>query len=292
MMRIILIAAFAMFVGACGNSGMFSSDSQNDNDLFNYSMVPSGYQKVASDDDIDDMASIAQAIKTLDDRIAQSTAMGELNDLTRMQGRSNHNYVSPYNSLGSELSSELRFCTVDTASDNVGNSTSKTYGFMPDDKNCKFTLGGNYKTTNGIIGPHTPGAPSIATVTESFTLQALPTYAGDIATISYSLSSEELTLNKTKRGETSRNERQTTITGTIVYKDESAIHFGMKIAYGKTSTKVSDRRTNSNTTADFRAGFVIDNNTILYQDYYQKLAGQDKANQFKALNGYKLEKED
>ena len=289
MTRMILVAALALFVGACGNSGVFSSDSNNDNNLYDFSMVPSGYQKAASSNDVDNMASVARAVKTLDERVARSTAMSELDELTRMQGDNNQGFVSPFNALESDLNTELRKCSIDTITDNVGNVMMMNYGFMPDDTDCMFSLGGSYKTTQDSIGPRVQGAPTAKTVSESFTLTALPAYTGEIASISYSINSTEFLLPKSERGEVSRDERQTTLTGVVVYKNGMEVNFGMKRAYGKTSTKVSDRRTNSNTTADFRAGFVMNEGTVLYQDFYQKLAGEEKATQYKAINGLKME---
>ena len=291
MMRIILVAALALFVGACGDSGVFSSDSNNDNNLYDFSMVPSGYQKAASSNDMDNMASVARAVKMLDERVARSSAMSELDELTRMEGQNNDGFASPFNGIESDLNSELRKCSIDTITDTVRNATMMTYGFMPDDDDCMFTLGGSYKTTQDSIGPRTQGAPTATTVTESFTLSALPAYTGEIAVVSYSLRSSEFLLPKSERGETSRDERQITLTGVIVYKNGMEVSFGMKRAYGKTSTKVSDRRTDNNTTTDFRAGFVMNEGTVLYQDFYQKLAKEEKATQYKAVNGLKLEDE-
>lgn len=292
MMRIIIAAALAMALSACGNSGLLSSNSDNNESLFDFNMVPSDYRgKVASSDNVDDVASLAQAIQTLDQRVSQANAMMELNDLTQLRGDNNANYSSPFSSLKNNLASELQRCSLDTITDRVDNTTIMSYGYMPDVKDCNFNLRGSYRDSKSTVGPNTPGAPTLATVTDTFTLTPLASYKGKIASISYSLKSSEFSLKKSQRGEMARDEKQITVTGTIVYNDGSEVVFGMKRALGETKTRVSDRRSNTNTTKDFRAGFRISDTTVLYQDYYQKLANDDKATKYQAINGLKLSNE-
>lgn len=283
MKRAMLVLFVSMFLGACGDSGVFSSDKKDEGALFDFSMVPSTYQKIATDKNIEDTAYLASAIQSLDSRIAKSEAMSELNNLKRLEGK-DAKYESPYQDLSYELSRNLAKCTLDTTTDKFKGNVIVTYTFTPYDLDCQFEVSGSYRATSSTIGSAKKDIPTLKTETETFTLNSLPGYLGDVASVTYTFSSRDLNVPNSERGQQSRTEFHKTLTGKIVFLNGTEIPFGMKIAKGTTSVLVTDR-SESNSTTDFRAGFRFADDVLLYNEYYQKLHGQSKATNFQTING-------